>query len=92
MAYDGKALTPATLERQIRSYHAVRELIVIELFPMHALIPTGMFDVLNRMIQLQYTSRLKLDQVANLSVQLFGTDSRYYGQPGVVPRSGQNGC
>ena len=27
VAYDGKALTPATLERQIRSYHAVRELI-----------------------------------------------------------------
>ena len=32
-----------------------------------------------------WTSRLKLDQVANLSVQLFGADSRYYGQPGVVP-------
>jgi len=41
---------------------AVRELIVIELFPMHAPIPTGMFEVLNRMIQLQYTSRLKLDK------------------------------
>ena len=27
VAYDGKALTPETLERQIRSYHAVRELI-----------------------------------------------------------------
>jgi LCP family protein required for cell wall assembly len=32
-----------------------------------------------------WTSRLKLDKVANLSVSLFGTDSRYYGQPGVVP-------
>jgi LCP family protein required for cell wall assembly len=32
-----------------------------------------------------WTSRLKLDQVANLSVQLFGADSRYYGQPGVAP-------
>ena len=27
VAYDGKALTPETLERQIRSYHAVRKLI-----------------------------------------------------------------
>ena len=41
---------------------AVRELIVIELFPMHAPIPNGMFDVLQRMIQLQYTSRLRLDK------------------------------
>jgi LCP family protein required for cell wall assembly len=32
-----------------------------------------------------WTSRLKLDKVANLSVYLFGTDSLYYGQPGVVP-------
>jgi LCP family protein required for cell wall assembly len=37
-----------------------------------------------------WTSRLLLDQVANLSVQLFGTDSRYYGQPGVVPAPCQN--
>jgi LCP family protein required for cell wall assembly len=37
-----------------------------------------------------WTSRLLLDRVANLSVQLFGTDSRYYGQPGVVPASCQN--
>jgi hypothetical protein len=36
-----------------------------------------------------WTSRLLLDQVADLSVQLFGTDSRYYGQPGVVPASCQ---
>ncbi len=32
-----------------------------------------------------WTSQLKLDKVANLSVQLFGTESRYYGQKGVVP-------
>jgi LCP family protein required for cell wall assembly len=32
-----------------------------------------------------WTSRLKLYKIANLSVSLFGTDSRYYGQPGVVP-------
>jgi LCP family protein required for cell wall assembly len=36
-----------------------------------------------------WTSRLLLDKVASLSVQLFGTDSRYYGQPGVVPASCQ---
>ena len=34
-----------------------------------------------------WTSRLLLDRVAGLSVQLFGTDSRYYGQPGVLPAS-----
>jgi hypothetical protein len=38
-----------------------------------------------------WTSRLNLDEVANLSVQLFGTDSRYYSQPGVVPAPCQNG-
>jgi LCP family protein required for cell wall assembly len=37
-----------------------------------------------------WTSRLKLNVVANLSVELFGTDSRYYGQPGVVPGPCQN--
>jgi LCP family protein required for cell wall assembly len=31
------------------------------------------------------TTRLNMDLVANLSVQYFGTDSRYYGQAGVVP-------
>jgi LCP family protein required for cell wall assembly len=37
-----------------------------------------------------WTSRLKLDQVANLSVYLFGADSRYYGQPGLAPAPCQN--
>jgi LCP family protein required for cell wall assembly len=37
-----------------------------------------------------WTSRLKLDKVANLSVYLFGTDSLYYGQPGVVPTACQS--
>ena len=37
-----------------------------------------------------WTSRLKLDKVANLSVSLFGTDSRYSGQPGVIPTPCQN--
>jgi len=32
-----------------------------------------------------WTSRLNMARVANLSVELFGQDSRYYGQPGVVP-------
>jgi predicted acylesterase/phospholipase RssA len=41
---------------------AVRELIVVELFPMNAPIPNTMPEVLQRMIQLQYTSRLALDK------------------------------
>ncbi|MGA3030006.1 MAG: LCP family protein [Candidatus Limnocylindrales bacterium] len=32
-----------------------------------------------------WTSRLDMARVANLSVEMFGKDSRYYGQPGVVP-------
>ncbi len=32
-----------------------------------------------------WTSRLDLDLVANLSVELFGQESRYHGQPGVAP-------
>ena len=38
-----------------------RELIVIELFPMRSAVPTTMQDVVQRMVQLQYTSRLTLD-------------------------------
>jgi len=41
---------------------AVRELIVVELFPMRAPIPRSMQDVLQRMIQLQYSTRLTLDK------------------------------
>jgi predicted acylesterase/phospholipase RssA len=41
---------------------AVRELIVVELFPMNAPIPRTMPEVVQRMVQLQYTSRLKLDK------------------------------
>src|SRR5215212_10074946 len=41
---------------------AVRELIVIELFPMAAAVPRTLPDVLQRIVQLQYTSRLKLDE------------------------------
>ena len=41
---------------------AVREVIVVELFPMNAPVPRSLLDVLQRMVQLQYTSRLKLDK------------------------------
>lgn len=41
---------------------AIRELIVVELFPMNAAVPRTMPEVLQRMVQLQYTSRLKLDK------------------------------
>jgi LCP family protein required for cell wall assembly len=32
-----------------------------------------------------WTSRLKLNRVAALSIQLFGSDSRYYGMEGIAP-------
>jgi hypothetical protein len=38
-----------------------RELIVVELFPMRGAVPQTLQDVLHRMMQLQYTSRLTLD-------------------------------
>jgi len=38
-----------------------------------------------------WTSRLILGQVANLSVHLFGSDSRYHGQPGVASAPCQSG-
>ena len=38
-----------------------RELVVVELFPMRAPVPRTFTDVLKRMVQLQYTSRLTLD-------------------------------
>ncbi|WP_448619159.1 patatin-like phospholipase family protein [Geodermatophilus sp. URMC 65] len=41
---------------------AVRELIVVELFPMRAPIPRTLPDVLERMVQLQFSSRLTLDE------------------------------
>lgn len=39
-----------------------RELIVVELFPMKAPAPRDMRGVIHRMMQLQYTSRLRLDR------------------------------
>jgi predicted acylesterase/phospholipase RssA len=41
---------------------AQRELIVVELFPMEGTIPGNMPDVFERMVELQYASRLKLDR------------------------------
>jgi hypothetical protein len=38
-----------------------RELVVVELFPMRAAVPRTFTEVLQRMVQLQYTSRLILD-------------------------------
>ena len=70
MYWDGGLFSNAPLSPAIHALEeaaggdpdAVRELIAIELFPMHALTPTSMSDVLQRVIQLQYTSRLKLDK------------------------------
>ncbi len=39
-----------------------RELVVIELFPQESPIPEKMPDVVNRMVQLQFTNRLKMDE------------------------------
>lgn len=39
-----------------------RELVVVELFPMRAAVPQNFTDVLRRMVQLQYASRLALDK------------------------------
>jgi len=41
---------------------AIRELIVVELFSMDAPIPQTLQEVLQRMVQLQYTSRLRVDE------------------------------
>ena len=41
---------------------AVRELIVVELFPMNASVPRTLQEVVQRTVQLQYTSRLKVDE------------------------------
>src|SRR3712207_5008026 len=41
---------------------AERELIVVELFPMRAAVPRTFAEVLQRTVQLQYTSRLALDK------------------------------
>ena len=68
--WDGGLFSNLPLTPAINALHeagdgdrsAIRELIVVELFPMSAPIPHTMPEVLQRMVQLQYTSRLKLDK------------------------------
>jgi len=63
--FSNAPLSPAinALEEAADGDRAVaRELIVVELFPMRAPIPGNIPAVLDRMIRLQYTSRLKLDE------------------------------
>jgi NTE family protein len=57
-------LSPAIngLEQTGADDAAQRELIVVELFPMEGTVPGSMPDVFERMVQLQYASRLKLDR------------------------------
>ena len=56
------AVTAAVLGGAKSDPDAVREVIVIELFRMNAQVPRSLLDVLQRMVQLQYTSWLKLDK------------------------------
>ena len=58
--FENTPLSPA-LNRLEELNKVKRELIVVELFPRQAPIPGDMADVVNRMLQLQYTNRLKLD-------------------------------
>jgi predicted acylesterase/phospholipase RssA len=63
--FSNTPLSPAInfLEEQEADDPSVcRELIVVELFPMRAPVPQTMPEVLERMVQLQYTSRLNLDR------------------------------
>jgi predicted acylesterase/phospholipase RssA len=58
--FENTPLSPA-LNRLEELDKEKRELIVVELFPRQSPIPGDMADVVNRMLQLQYTNRLKLD-------------------------------
>ncbi len=58
--FENTPLSPA-LNRLEELDKAKRELVVVELFPRRSPIPDDMADVVNRMLQLQYTNRLKLD-------------------------------
>lgn len=68
--WDGGLFSNLPLAPAINALHqagdgdrsAIRELIVVELFPMNAPIPRTMPEVLQRMVQLQYTSKLTLDK------------------------------
>ena len=59
--YENTPLSPA-LNRLEEVDKEKRELVVIELFPREVPIPDNMPDVMNRMVQLQFTNRLKLDE------------------------------
>ncbi|MDT7579103.1 MAG: hypothetical protein QOK35_367 [Pseudonocardiales bacterium] len=64
--FSNTPLSPAidALEQAAGGDRAVeRELIVVELFPMRADVPRSLPDVLDRVFQLQYSSRLTLDAV-----------------------------
>ena len=58
--FENTPLSPA-LNRLEEVDEEKRELVVVELFPRESPIPGDMADVVNRMLQLQYTNRLKLD-------------------------------
>jgi NTE family protein len=58
--FENTPLSPA-LNRLEELDKEKRELVVVELFPQESPIPDDMADVINRMLQLQYTNRLKLD-------------------------------
>ena len=58
--FENTPLSPA-LNRLEELDKEKRELVVVELFPRESPIPDDMADVINRMLQLQYTNRLKLD-------------------------------
>jgi NTE family protein len=58
--FENTPLSPA-LNRLEELDKEKRELVVVELFPRQSPIPNDMADVVNRMLQLQYTNRLKLD-------------------------------
>jgi NTE family protein len=58
--FENTPLSPA-LNRLEELDKEKRELVVVELFPRESPIPDDLADVINRMLQLQYTNRLKLD-------------------------------
>jgi len=58
--FENTPLSPA-LNRLEEVDKVKRELVVVELFPSQSPVPGDMADVVNRMLQLRYTNRLKLD-------------------------------
>lgn len=64
--WDGGLLSNTPLSPALNRLEEIetdkRELVVIELFPREIPIPDNLPDVMNRMVQLQFTNRLKLDE------------------------------